>query len=288
MKILLSVLFVAISLSCFGQDSEQKVKIVTKDGTVLLGTIKLSNAEAVTVMTEYGENIISRDDIVSLDYTDTNNHRNSEDSDELDRYSGSHYLLGQSAHGLKKGQAYYENTNLFLNSFRYGVTDNFSIGGSIEVFSILYNLGIFPITLFTPKLSFPFEGGAASLGTSIIVASDGDDTFTAGLLSGAVTLGSLRDNVTIGVGGGFTFEDGFQDSFLPFSISGITRVSDRVSLISENVFVTGDGFIEGAISAGVRIHGRTNGNFLTLSLFRPTEGIEILALPFFSGTIRLK
>jgi len=61
-----------------------------------------------------------------------------------------------------------------------------------------------------------------------------------------------------------------------------------LSLITENVFVTGSGFIEGVISGGVRIHGKS-GNFLTISLFRPTEDTgPLIAIPFFSGTVRLK
>ena len=282
MKVLLSFFLLLISVSCFGQDVNEKVKIVTNDGTVLTGTLSLSDSESVTIKTAYGETKINRSEIVSLDYID----RESDDDSEDDRYSGSHYLFGQSAYGLKKGQAYYENTYLFLNSFTYGVSDNFSIGGGFEVASPLFG-GEFPITFITPKLSIPFEGGAFAV-TSTVFVFPYDGGFAAGLLSGALTLGNLRSNFTLGVGAGFTFEDGIEDGFVPFSVSGIQRVSEKLSLITENVFVAGDGFTEGIISGGVRIHGE-NGNFLTISLFRPTEDTGfVFALPFFSGTVILK
>jgi len=289
MKVILSALVLLLSVSCFGQDSDQKVKIVTKDGTVLTGTILLSDADNVTIQTTYGENVIDRDDIVSLDYTDTKTDgSNDYDSDDMDRYSGSHYLFGQSSYGVKKGQAYYENTYLFLNSFTYGVTDNFSIGAGFEVASILFGEQ-FPLTFITPKFSIPFNKGAFSLGTPLAFVPDGNGGVDAGgLLSAAVTFGSLRDNFTLGVGMAYTFESGFEDSFLPISFSGMRRITDRISLVSENLFITDFEDAFGVITAGVRIHGRTTGNFLTLSLIRPTEDIGILAYPFFSGTVRIK
>lgn len=284
MKVLVSFFLLIISVACFGQDTNEKVKIVTKDGTVLTGTLSLSDSDSVTIKTAYGENKIDRSEIVSLDYTDRKGDNASEE--DLDRYSASHYLFGQSAHGLKKGQLYYENTYLFLNSFTYGVSDNFSIGGGFEVASPLFG-GEFPITFIAPKLSIPFEGGAFAI-TSTLFVLPYDGGFAAGLLSGAVTIGSLRSNFTLGVGAGYTFDDGIEDGFVPFSVSGIQRVSEKLSLITENVFVTGSGFTEGIISGGVRIHGR-NGNFLTISLFRPTEDTgPLVALPFFSGTVILK
>lgn len=286
MKVILSVLLLLASVCCIGQDSDQKVKIVTKDGTVLTGTILKSDTDKITLVTSYGEIAVKRDDVVSLDYPDVHIAGDEDDLDYMDRYSGSHYLFGQSAHGLKQGQLYYENTYLFLNTVTYGVTDNFSIGGGFEAISILFESN-FPFTYLTPKLSFPFKYGAFSVGTTILF-SPYDDFDAVGLLSGAVTLGGLRDNFTVGVGLGYTFEDVAED-FYPISISGMKRISDRVSLVTENVIATGDGYTEGFLSAGVRIHGRTSGNFLTLSLWRITEDMgDFLAFPFFSGTIKIR
>ncbi len=280
------MLFLCLLLSAFslcGQDSEKVVKITTNNGTILNGTVIYLDEKTITIKTLYGENNITRTDIESIEYIDVNEVVNEGD---VDYYSGSHYLFGQSAFGLKKGQVYYENTYLFLNNFTFGVTDNFSIGGGFEIASILFGTQ-FPIMFITPKLSFPFSGGAFSVASSLgVVPSDG--TSAAGLLSAALTLGTPRDNFTLGVATGYTFNDGLADGVIPISFSGIKRVSEKVSLITENVLVASNGDVEGVLSAGVRIHGR-GANFLTLTLLRPTADTDgFLAFPFFSGTVKLK
>lgn len=280
-----------ISSIAIAQNINQTAKIVTNDGTIMTGKVVESDDNSVTIETAYGANKILTEDIVSIDYTDSDSDTTEGAKEsEKDYYSGSHYLWGQSAFGLKKGQAYYENTYLFLNAATYGVTDNFSIGVGTEVVSLLF--GEFPLTYITPKVSIPFKGGAVSLGTTLIHVPWDGGSETAGLLSGALTLGTLRSNITFGVGFGYTFEDGFEDSFAPFSISGMHRVSNRIALVSENVFVSTDDFnsgLDGVFTAGIRIFSRRETNFLTISLLRSTgDNGGPFAWPFFSGTVKLK
>jgi len=42
------------------------------------------------------------------------------------------------------------------------------------------------------------------------------------------------------------------------------------------------------ITPGVRIFSKKKQNFLTISLIIPSEDIEIIGFPFFSGTVALK
>ncbi|HNZ85615.1 MAG TPA: hypothetical protein PKN90_04720, partial [Paludibacteraceae bacterium] len=59
---------------------------------------------------------------------------------------------------LKKGEGYYQNTMLLLNSFNVGITDYFSIGGGIEFLSTFITLSevtLTPLSILHPKLVFP-------------------------------------------------------------------------------------------------------------------------------------
>ena len=108
-----------------------------------------------------------------------------------------------------------------------------------------------------------------------------------GLFQSAVTLGDLDKNFTFGVGYGLSFGND-DDGIVPINFSGVTRVSDNISLVSENYLIVGNFGATGILSFGIRFHSRTNNNFLTLSLLRPTEDTGLfLFVPFFSGTIAI-
>ncbi|HYO23040.1 MAG TPA: hypothetical protein VER36_11595, partial [Flavisolibacter sp.] len=62
------------------------------------------------------------------------------------------YFFWPSAINLKKGEGYYLNNMLFLNSVYYGVTDNISLGAGIEFLSLFSGT---PILFFSPKITFP-------------------------------------------------------------------------------------------------------------------------------------
>ncbi len=257
------------------------VQIETHAGDKINGLLLRQDDTHIVLQTSMGEMKIGKINIAKLDYIRDNIELSGE-------YSGSHYLLSQSAFGLRKGQSYYENVALFFNSYTYGVSDNFSITGGVELVPLLF-FGQLPGLFVTPKVHFPFEKGAGSLSTSILSYTIDGDSFTAGVLQGALTFGSHEKNVTIGAGFGYDFQSGFETSIVPITISGMARISDRLSFISENVIVaTGDDSVA-ILSAGLRIFSRSKNNFLTVALFRPTVDTgPLLVLPLFSGTVAIK
>lgn len=209
-------------------------------------------------------------------------------SDET--YSASHYFVNNSGYGLRKGQAYYENIYVLYNSVSYGVTDNFSISTGLEVGSLLF-ASEFPVITVSPKLSFPFknDSGAFALSSTFLTTSFGSGFTTVGLLQGHLTLGNRFNNVTIGSGFGFSFEDGVADGVLPIQLGAMVRIKDNLSLVTDNNFFTGDGFFEGVYSLGLRVHSKKNNNFLTAGLWRVTEDTgPLIAIPFVSGTVVFK
>lgn len=158
------------------------------------------------------------------------------------------YFFWPSAINLKKGEGYFQNNMLFLNSVHYGVTDNFSIGGGLEFISLFMGT---PILFFTPKVTFPagknFHAGAGVLLVTIPEEGSG------GFLYGSATAGSIEHNLSGSVGFGFA---GGEFSSIPLvNISGMTRVSRKLMLMSENwIFPIPDETVS-AFSFGVRFLG---------------------------------
>jgi len=285
MRFLLVVLFALTTSFVIAQNDIRKLKgkiqIETLDGTILSGDIIEQDGRNIKIKTAYGESSIPKNEIKSFSSL------NPDDVEDDETYSGSHYLFGQSAFGLKKGQSYYENTMILLNSYTVGVTDNFSLSMGGEAGSLLFGAS-FPSLYFIPKFSFPFEKGAFSI-SSIILTVPTENFTSVGFLTAGLTLGDLENNFTIGTGVGFSFSEGFAEGIYPVTLSGIFRVKENLSLVTENWIVTESDFTEGIVSLGVRFHSKKNNNFLTVSLFRPTVDTDsFIAFPFFSGTIALK
>ena len=157
------------------------------------------------------------------------------------------YLFGPSAFNLKKGEGYYQNTMVGLNSFNVGITDNFSIGGGLELFSLIAG---YPVFIITPKVGFKVSNNF-NAGGGVLYAKAGD-AGSLGIVYGLGTIGNVDHNLTGGLGWGF-IEDEFSASPV-ITISGMTRLSKRVALVSENWFITSNGF-DGIISYGVRFFG---------------------------------
>ena len=288
MRVVTILILMIFSFQGISQEHEEKsndrvVTINLLDGSIITGSLSKENEETITVNSSYGTTTIERKNIKSLTYT---NRGSSDEGRKDDSYGSTHYLLTQSGYTLRKGQSYYENTYLFFNSYTRGYTDNFSLSFGGEAFSLL--AGNIPTVFVTPKYSIPFSGGAFSVSTTIFTVPSEDFT-SGGFLQGSLTLGDREDNFTIGSGIGYGFSGGFDDGFIPIIISGMTQVSPKISLVSENWFITSFGDFFGILSAGVRIHSRTKNNFLTVGLVRTTEDQGgVFAVPFISGLIAIK
>lgn len=158
------------------------------------------------------------------------------------------YFFWPSAIGLKKGEGYFQNNMLFLNSVNYGITDNLSVGGGLEFISLFSGT---PILFFTPKVTFQtgknFHAGGGLLLVTI------PDEGSAGFLYGSATAGSIEHNVSGSLGFGFA---GGEFATTPLlNISGMTRVSRKLMLMSENWILPVPDETVTAFSFGLRFLG---------------------------------
>ena len=166
-----------------------------------------------------------------------------------DNPQATRYFVSANAYGLKKGEGYYQNIWVVFNQVSIGISDNASIGiGMLPLF--LFGGAPTPVWL-TPKFSFPIVpgkfnvGGGALLGG--VIAEDGGFF---GIPYGIATFGSRDRNLTLGLGYGFA---GGEWAPAPtVTLSGITRISRRSYLMTENLIPSIGEDVGGIISFGGR------------------------------------
>jgi hypothetical protein len=147
------------------------------------------------------------------------------------------YFFGPSAIPLKKGEKYFQNAYILANSMQVGLTDHLSIGGGVVI----------PFLFFvTPKIGYQVSehvhvGGGILLANSFIK----DLNLGVGVAYGSLTLGSREHNVTLNAGWGATKQNSYNPVTYEsssswgmekpmFTLSGMTRISKRCMLITEN------------------------------------------------------
>ncbi|TXK37573.1 hypothetical protein FVR03_15140 [Pontibacter qinzhouensis] len=229
---------------------KQRWIIETKDGSVLQGIYLGQNEVGIRLLTESaGEILIPHDQIKSTKMIDESRIRDGEYWYE--NPNSTRYLYGPSAFSLKQGEAYYQNTYLVINAFHYGLSDNVTIGGGFETISLFSGS---PIFFITPKVTFPVsEKVRAGVGALYLnMAGENIDFSGLGVGYGIVSYGSTDNNATLGVGYGFV--DGSFSQKPILTLSGMTRLSRRVGLVTENWLVPDDNYY-GVISYGIRFMG---------------------------------
>ena len=148
--------------------------------------------------------------------------------------NGNRLFFAPTGRGLRRGEASLQDVSVYLLGINYGINDNLSLGGYLSVVP-----GLAPqdqLLVLTPKLSFPLNDNV-HFGVGVLylrVPTDNGST-GAGIVYGALTRGSADNNVTVGVGYGFVQGDIGKTPIL--QVGGQTRVSRRVSLVSENYII---------------------------------------------------
>lgn len=271
--------------------SSQAVVVETNDGGVIYGFITGRDDEFMYVESASIGNVrIPVSEITRVKYIDNvTNILFDNSGNQVDFHNSTHYFLFPSGYALKKGQSYYENIMIFANSYSYGLTDNFMISVGAEIASLLFASQT-PVVYVSPKLSVPFENQKGALGINATILTTGGDG-SLGFLSGSLTLGSRNNNVTVGVGGGFNFDNGITDEVIPMTLSGMFRLGPKISLLTENWFILQDDLEDfaGVGSIGLRIHFKSIGNALNVGLARPLTGdaLGLIGIPFVSATVAI-
>ena len=260
-----AVTLLVIHLMCMSSFAQEKAsgeisktyQVTLNDGSMVTGKlISSSGSEVVIESATMGSIRLERTKIKSMVQVSAINEKKS--GIWFPNPNPTKYLLGSSAIPQEKGTGYYQNTWIFLNSASYAITNNISISGGFEIFSILAK-GDGPYGFFiNPKVSFKiannfYAGGNVLYANTIRSIGEFGGIAT---LNGFITYGNLNNNLTAAIGWGFA-EGEFSSKPL-ITVSGMTRVSKRIALISENWIIPGVGEendLYGIFSYGVRFLG---------------------------------
>ena len=216
---------VSESLELTIPDSGRIQILKTTDGSVSFGRIVHVGEDSIVFKTRFGQVSVPVSHIRDIREVPASSIRNGEYW--YPNPNGSRLLFAPTGRTLKKGQGYFADHLLFLPSVTLGLTDRITIGGGISVFPGTGLSG--QLFYFTPKVGL-YQSKSANLAAGAFLATaDGE---LAAIYYGVGTLGNADQSVTAGLGYGRAGDDG--QAIL--MVGGESRISRRVSLISENWF----------------------------------------------------
>jgi hypothetical protein len=227
-----------------GIKTDKQYEIVLNDGAVFTGTILSRDSATIVFQT----NSIARIDIPVRQMKSLKEIQPpipGKRSYKLANPFPTKYFFTQSAINLQKGEGYYQNTYVFLNSLNYGITNYFSIGAGVEILSTIASIstGFTPTWYIAPKLGFKVSD-QLYLGGGFTFASIGGyfDNTKIGWGYGLATFGTIEHNFSVGMGNMFSFDklDGEDNNEIVFTLSGMTRVSERIAFVTENYILPTD------------------------------------------------
>lgn len=178
------------------------------------------------------------------------------------------YFFAPSGVPIQKGEGYYQNLLVTTNFLNYGVTKNVSIGGGFEFLSTVFGS---PILFLNPKAGFKISEKIHAGGGFIMAGSPGKGNAT--LAYGVFTFGSLESNLSLGAG------YVIQSSNSAISISGTHRISNSISLLTENYILPDESDIGYFGIHGIRILSRKNA-FDIGAVIIPEIVSDVPALPY--------
>jgi len=254
------------------------MEVKLKNGNTLVGELLRLGQDSIVIKNEqFGRIAFSKTEIE--DYYGLDKSTADEQGWDKEKYQ-SQYFISPTARPIGEGNRYYSNFNVFVNTFSFGVSENFSITAGFETVSIIG--GRFPIVFVNPKLSIPVsENVYVGLGTSIFLVPF-DDVNVGGLAYANTTIGSATKNFSAGLGIAYAVDGGSETPMI-YQFGFILPLGKKVSILAES-FV--DSSFEGLLNFGIRIISKRNIVF-DIGLSRPTGvgDIGIVGIPLLSLSV---
>jgi hypothetical protein len=264
-------------------DTLKVYQVELSDGTIFMGFILSMDTNILVMKTTSIPRLeIPMDKVKSYEVLEHSTLKNG--SYWFGNPHATRYLFGPSAINLKKREKYYQNTWLFLNSFNIGITDHFSIGGSIEMISTTLSLasGSFsPTILITPKIGYQVAEKVHAGGGVLYANILGEQS--AGIAYGITTVGTYDNNITGGLGWGFI--NGSFSSRPIVTFSAMKRVSRKVALVTENWLIPSNAYY-GIYSYGLRFFSEKMAVDLAFVNNSDIASFLKIGIPFASYTLK--
>jgi hypothetical protein len=235
---ILWTLFWLTPLSIFAQKKQEKsdstdkkltVVVETKDGSRFVGKFIERRTDTVVLQTEaMGLIYLAESQMKSIDEVGKVKEGSTNSSWFRNPYAAQG-LFFPTGISLKKGEGNYQNLMVGLNSIHYGITDNFSLGGGLEIISFAVTGN--PVIYVEPKLSYSFSNNLHMSGGVYLLGSTSNFSSNSSIFAlpfANLTYGNRDNNVTVGTY--FSPQSGGGQLVL---IGGQWRVAKKFSLMSE-------------------------------------------------------
>jgi|AntRauTorckE5430_2_1112549.scaffolds.fasta_scaffold10740_2 hypothetical protein len=228
--------------------------VQTEDGNKYIGTLEYDGPDKIILTTNLtGTITLPRRTIKKMTPLKGSINRRSS-ALWIDNPQAIRCFASPTAFGLRRGERYYRNINIFISQVDFGITDRFSVGvGTIPAFLF----GVATPLWANLKYAVPVDHQVHLAGNLLIGMAVGEGGLFATAI-GSATLGERDRNVTLGLGWG-SFGD-IDASAGSVSLSAMYRISEKGYLITDNWFIAGAGEFVPLLSVG----GRTNWSTVAL------------------------
>jgi hypothetical protein len=207
------------------------VAVETKDGSRFVGKFMGRQNDTVVLQTEtMGLIYLAESQIKNIDEVGKIKESSSSNSAWFRNPYAAQGVFLPTGIGLKKGEGNYQNLMVALNSVQYGITDNFSLGGGLEIISLVIT-GRPGVVYLQPKLSYSFSDNFHVSGGGYLFVSGANFNATSSLIAlpfGNLTYGNRNNNITIG-----TFISTQSNSGQLVLIGGQVRAAKKFGFIGE-------------------------------------------------------
>lgn len=220
-------------------DSTKTYFIELIDGTEIMGNILSSNSTTIVIKTLSIPKLeIPAENLKKIKLIE--NKVIFKGIESIPNPNPTRYFFVPSAFNLKKGEVYFQNTYLFINSLNVGFSNHFSLGAGIEILSTFGNFDNWsPICFLAPKVGFKVAE-MWHVGAGVLWANLGqlvDWNSTSGNRSlflgyGLLTYGTIENNLTFGMGSNWS--KGNHTKNPTFTLNGMFRIGRKTAFITEN------------------------------------------------------
>jgi len=250
-------------------DSGVQQRIVLRDGSELIGRILSVGDSTVQFQSTIGVMTIHSGSIIKLANERGGSYRNGQYY--FPNPNSTRLIFAPTARMLRRGEGYFSDYWVFFPGISVGLTDFVSLGGGMSIFPEASS----QVMYFTPKVGI-VQSPKVNFAVGALIASVpfDSDANSAGILYGVGTWGDVDNSFTAGLGYGYT--NGDLASNPAVLIGGESRLSPRVSFVTENYLLPG-GFV--ILGGGLRFMGRGMAFDLALTSFNG-EGENFCCLPF--------
>ncbi len=239
-------------LSVEAVQANQKYRVTMVNGEQYEGQVIRDDDIALVLQTKYAKILLKAENIESVNLV---GYKGSLDFPNLHH---NRYYLFTPSKSIGHFEGYYQNIYLVGNIFGVGISKHLTITGGFEIVNLIMGT---PVGYLNSRLGFSIGKSSNSFAGGIIVVNNADnDTYVVPYAS--LTLGSNDASVSFALGLYNDLEDNLNTAI---NVSGIQRISQKLSLVSENYIFPNNRTVDRTDNAlsvfglhGIRIFKRKN------------------------------